>query len=180
MGLDDRGALQTLARRAKAELSSEQMMYYIARKAIAFARYVEAGRVAECPGAVEFVKRCAAEGPVGLCSGALRGDVEPLLRTLQLADSFSAMVTAEDVEHSKPNPVSYKRCIHLLTERFPQRGIIPGNTVAIEDTPDGIASARGAGLVVLGVTTNYDEGILRAAGARWVTHSLDGFVWPGA
>jgi len=65
-------------------------------------------------------------------------------------------------------------CVDRLAARFPGAGIVPGRCVAVEDTVDGIASARGAGLAVLGVATNLPAAALRAAGAAEVVDSLAG------
>ena len=39
------------------------------------------------------------------------------------------------------------------------------NTIVIEDSPNGILSAKGAGCFVYGVTSSFSEDILRDAGA---------------
>ena len=127
-------------------------------------------------GAVECVRACAAAGPVGICSGALRSDILPVLANLGIADCFAEMVTADDVAMSKPDPACYRMCLARLAARFPERGVRADNCVAIEDTPDGIASARGAELPVVGVTTNVGAEDLGAAGARAVVETLAGVV----
>ena len=48
--------------------------------------------------------------------------------------------------------------------------------VAVEDTADGIASARGAGIPVVAVATNLPADWLRAAGAAAVVESLAGLT----
>lgn len=105
---------------------------------------------------------------MGLCSGALRSDVEPVLAALGIADRFAEKVTAEDVPASKPDPTCYRLCVARLATRFPDRGIAPAACVAIEDTGDGIAAARGAGIPVVAVATNLPADWLRAAGAAVV------------
>jgi beta-phosphoglucomutase len=47
----------------------------------------------------------------------------------------------------------------------------PGRSFAVEDTPAGIRSAKGAGLRVLAVTNSYAAGDL--AGADWIVDSLE-------
>src|SRR5262249_37401707 len=53
-------------------------------------------------------------------------------------------VCAEDVRRSKPDPEPYLRAAALLGEA-------PGECVALEDSPRGIASAQAAGCPVIGV-----------------------------
>ena len=59
-----------------------------------------------------------------------------------------------------------------IAAKFPARGIVPAACVAIEDTADGIASARGAGIPVVAVATNLSAAALRAAGAAAVVATL--------
>jgi beta-phosphoglucomutase len=176
MGLDDRGAFTTLLKRAGIEPSPEEIRRRIAHKAALFAKHAADGRVPAFPGAVELIRACAAAGPVGLCSGALRSDIEPVLATLGIAGCFSVRVTADDVHKSKPDSTCYRLCVEQLAKKFPNRGIAPATCVAIEDTTDGIASARGAGIPVVAVATNLPAAVLRAAGAAAVVETLVGLT----
>jgi len=176
MGLDDRGAFTVLLKRAGIESTQEELKRRIDRKAVLFAKHAEDSRVPAFPGAVGLIRACAAAGPVGLCSGALRSDIEPVLSALHIGDCFAALVTADDVPASKPDPMSYRLCMEQLAAHFPQRGIAPATCVAIEDTCDGIASARGAGIAVVAVASNLSADVLRAAGAAAVVPSLEGLT----
>jgi len=71
-------------------------------------------------------------------------------------DRFRAIVTADDVARSKPDPEGYT----LAARRM---GLSPGNCLAIEDTPAGIASAKAAGLRTLAVTTSFPASDLTQA-----------------
>jgi beta-phosphoglucomutase len=172
MGYDDRGAFAALLERAGIAPTKKEIGRRIARKAERFSRRAAAGGVPAYPGAVEMVRACASAGQVGLCSGALWSDVDPVLESLGVADCFAVRTTAEDVAQSKPDPEGYALCVARLAARFPGAGIRAGACAAIEDTVDGIASARGAGLAVLGVATNLPADFLRAAGAGVVVESL--------
>ena len=174
MGLDDRGAFAALLKRAGIEPTPEEIRRRIARKAALFAKHAADGRVPAFPGATDLVRACAAAGPVGLCSGALRSDIDPVLAALGIAACFAVRVTADDVEASKPDPASYRLCVARLAAMFPERGIAPARCVAIEDTTDGIASARGAGIPVLAVATNLPAAALLAAGAAGAVETLAG------
>lgn len=178
MGLDDRGALRLLLERAGIEPTPEEVRLRIERKAVLFARHAVEGRVPIFPGAPELIRACAAAVPVGLCSGALRSDIEPVLASLGIAPCFSAQVTADEVAQSKPDPSSYRLCVQRLAERFPNDGIQPAACVAIEDTRDGIASARGAGIPVVAVASNLPAETLKSAGAAAVVETLVGLT-PG-
>jgi len=102
------------------------------------------------PGAAEAVRLAHSRGPVALCTGAQRRDVTPLLKAFDLYDLFQATVTADDVRISKPDPACYALAASLLKTD-------PSDCLAIEDTPGGLTSARGAGCKTLGVTTTHTK-----------------------
>ncbi len=68
------------------------------------------------------------------------------------------VVTSEDVERGKPDPLPYLRGAQLI-------GVDPADAVALEDTPEGVRSARAAGLRVVGVLGTHPAAELREAGA---------------
>ena len=59
-----------------------------------------------------------------------------------LREYFSAVVTGDMVEHSKPNPEIYLLACGALSATPPQ-------TYAIEDSPNGIRAAHAAGMMPL-------------------------------
>ena len=108
MGLDDRGAFAVLLPRAGIAPTPAEIRKRVERKAALFAKHAADGRVPALPGAVDLIRACAAAGPVGLCSGALRSDIDPVLAALGAAGCFAVRVTADDVHRSKPEPASYR------------------------------------------------------------------------
>ncbi len=158
VGYDDRDLIRICWRRVapgRGEVTDAQMRTLIDRKAEAFEAVVERGLTA-VPGVLDFVPRAAAALPIAIASGATRRDIDLILRKLGLAPHFSAIVTADDVERSKPDPETYARAVRLLAAARPAMGLEPAHCLAIEDTDAGITSARGAGLLTLGLTTTGD------------------------
>ena len=85
------------------------------------------------------------------------------------------MVMAGDVSVCKPAPDCYRRGLEKLNEQRQSERllpVLPNECVAIEDSPPGIESARGAGMHTIGITNTVSEEALRAGGADVVTHSL--------
>jgi HAD superfamily hydrolase (TIGR01509 family) len=117
------------------------------------------------PGAVELVARLRAlEGvAIGLASNSPRFLVDDALASAGLTDAFDAIVTSDDVEHAKPAPDIYR----LACERL---GVDPSDALALEDSASGIASAKAAGLTVIGVP-QYAE--TDASAADRVVDSLE-------
>ncbi|WP_041972776.1 HAD family phosphatase [Geobacter sp. OR-1] len=154
MGFDDRDAFVEAFRAGGRTLDHDALEELIALKAKLF-QDVVAGGVTAYPGVVDLISALSSELPLAICSGALRSDIEPILHQLAIDNAFSAMVTAEEVAASKPDPASYALAAKKLAVAFPGSGILPSGCVAIEDTPAGIASAAGAGIPVLAVTNSY-------------------------
>ena len=69
------------------------------------------------------------------------------------------LVTAEQVEHGKPDPAGYLRAARLL-------GVDPAQAVVLEDAPAGVEAGRAAGMTVVAVLTTSDESSLRHAHSR--------------
>ena len=152
-------------------LSLDQL---IAEKAAAFQELLADGGAAALPGAVELIKYLSGKLPIAICSGALREDIVPIIGKLGVADAFDTIVTAEDTHISKPNPAPYSKAWNQLAGRFNLQASDIALGVAIEDTPAGIASAKGAGLKVLAVTNSYDRSHLTQADV--VIDSLEGLT----
>lgn len=176
IGFDDRDAFRASFKAAGMSLDEERLCTLIRGKAAAFNRIISSG-VDAYPGVVELIRSLRASVPIGLCSGALRADIEPILLQLGLTGAFDVMVTADDVDVSKPDPASYRLAVQSLAAAFPNNRIVAEKCIAIEDTPAGIASAMGAGLQVLAVTNSYEASVLAAAGR--VVDSLAGIDYVG-
>ncbi|ACH40084.1 phosphatase/phosphohexomutase-related hydrolase [Citrifermentans bemidjiense Bem] len=170
IGFDDRDAFREAFAVAGRALSDGGLKELIHGKAQAFLRIVSVG-VAPYAGVVELIRSISGNLPLALCSGALRSDIDPILAQLGLSDAFDVMVTADEVAASKPDPESYRLAVTRLQEAFPGK-VDASASIAIEDTPAGIASASGAGLKVLAVTNSYPRE--RLTGACRVLNSLSG------
>jgi HAD superfamily hydrolase (TIGR01509 family) len=101
---------------------------------------VRAGGVAILPGAAEWVRRLRREGwAQAVASSAPRRNIEVVLKVVGLAEQFDASVSAEDVEHGKPDPQVFL----LAASRV---GAVPDRSIVVEDAAAGIEAARRAGM----------------------------------
>ncbi|KPV41387.1 hypothetical protein AN478_02065 [Thiohalorhabdus denitrificans] len=160
IGFDDRDGFREAFRRGERELAEADLEGLIEAKSAAFDRELAAG-LEPIPGAVECVRRLGELLPLAVCSGALRQEIEPTLAALGIAEEFRVVVSAEDVAHSKPDPASYRLAVERLGESL-GKPLEPAACAAIEDTPTGAASARGAGLWVVGLDRGGDAGLEQA------------------
>ena len=101
------------------------------------------GRVIVRPGARELLEAVAAAGiPYALVTGSQRPFTEAVLTSTGFR--FPVTVTGDDVTRAKPDPEPYLLAAKLLNAD-------PGNCVALEDSPNGVASATAAGCRVIAV-----------------------------
>jgi HAD superfamily hydrolase (TIGR01509 family) len=95
-------------------------------------------------GAVEAVDRLAARWPLGLASSSNRELIDLVLELSGLERFFHASVSSEEVPRGKPAPDVYLEAARRL-------GVTPKGCAAIEDSENGIRSAKAAGLRVLAI-----------------------------
>jgi beta-phosphoglucomutase-like phosphatase (HAD superfamily) len=91
------------------------------------------------------VRYAADRVPLGLVSAAAREEIDPVVGAAGLAGLFTVVVSSGDVTQGKPHPEPYERAAQLLD-------VPPQDVVAFEDTEAGVASAKAAGMQVVGVT----------------------------
>jgi beta-phosphoglucomutase len=116
------------------------------------------------PGAAERIRELAQRVPLAVASGALRHEIVQVLERADLARSFAAIVAAGETPAGKPAPDPYARAVALLG-RSAGTTLDPTRVVAVEDTVQGLASARAAGLRTIALTTTYPADVLTEADA---------------
>jgi HAD superfamily hydrolase (TIGR01509 family) len=158
LGFDDRGAFFAKLADAGRTAEPSHVARLVARKAAYYQELIHRRGYPFFPGALELVRAAAADGlRLGVVSGALRDEVAGALGQAGLTDLIPILVTAEDVAESKPHPEGYLLALELLNSvpPLPERLIHPHEVVAIEDSPAGLESAAGAGLLTLAVAHTY-------------------------
>lgn len=169
MGFDDRDAFDEAFKNNGKTLTDSILRELIQQKAVCFIKIISNG-ITAYPGVLGLIREVhTREIPLAISSGALRSDIEPILELLDITECFDVIVTADDVSKSKPDPECY--CLaHQKLQSFWNRTISANRVLAIEDTPAGIAAAKGAGLQVIGVTNSYPKERLHQA--DWVVSTL--------
>jgi beta-phosphoglucomutase len=167
---DDAGVFREVLAGGGSQPSEHEVRELVAAKAPCFMdRFAGAFRV--FPGAEALIARRAARGPVGIVSGALRGEIEFALTRMGVRGLIAFVVSAESTEQSKPHPAPYEHALREL-DRLGHRA----TSLAIEDSVGGVASARAAGLRCVAVAHSYPEEVLASAGAAAVALDLEGLT----
>jgi HAD superfamily hydrolase (TIGR01509 family) len=104
------------------------------------------------PGAVETLRRLADEVPLGLASSSNREVIDAVLDAGGIAGLFGATVSSEEVARGKPAPDVYLEAARRL-------GAEPAACAAVEDSHNGIRSAKAAGMRCVAVpNAHYPPG----------------------
>lgn len=112
---------------------------------------VRAGEIKLMPGVTEWLERLRADGwRQAIASSAPLLNVEALLETLDIAQYFDAITSAEDVQRGKPDPQ-----VFLITAK--KLGVPPERCIVVEDAPAGIEGAQRAGMCSIGVLTTQPQ-----------------------
>jgi HAD superfamily hydrolase (TIGR01509 family) len=106
------------------------------------ARYGEAPPLID--GAVDVVRSIAEAVPVAIASSSNPELIDVVLRAAGLADVVRDAVSSQEVPRGKPSPDVYLEAARRL-------GVDPTRSTAVEDSHNGIRSAKDAGMRVFAV-----------------------------
>lgn len=174
LGMDDVTFVRSMFERSNKPLTDEVLRQVQTKKTDLHRRMIET-ELPLFPGVVTFLKAAAREFSLGLVSMASTEEISYVLERANLRPLFSVAVMAGDVPVCKPAPDCYQSGLEKLNEKRRSERLLPvlaSECLAIEDSPPGIESARGAGMRTLGITNTVSDSELRAAGADVVTGSL--------
>lgn len=176
VGYDDRDGFRAmLADAGRSPRNGDAAIEALCRAKQGVFDSIVAQGVAAVPGVIALLDSVPKRVPVAIASGATRRDIDLVLAALGLTGRFEVIVSATDVARSKPDPQTYRVALAALAQRWPKLSMPPQKCLAIEDTPTGIASARGAGLTTLAVTTTTASTNL--LDAHRVTETLEGVTY---
>ena len=83
-------------------------------------------------------------------SAAIPFNIDFVLDNLHIRDYFSVIVSADDVEISKPHPETFTKAAELL-------GVAPADCIVFEDAPKGVEAAQNAGMKSIVLTTMHEK-----------------------
>lgn len=99
----------------------------------------------------EFLKEAHAAGiKLGIGSAAIMFNIDFVLEGLRIRKYFDAIVSADDVNYSKPNPETWLRCAENLS-------IAPSECIVFEDSPKGAESALNADIQCIIITNLHQK-----------------------
>lgn len=93
-------------------------------------------------------KAAAAHIPMAIGSAANAFNIDYVLDNLHIRHYMSAIIGAEQVATSKPDPEVFLQCAAAL-------GVAPANCIVFEDAPKGVEAALNAGMKAVVLTTMH-------------------------
>ena len=121
-------------------------------------RMLSRGRLAPLTGLDRLLAILEENGiPVAVATSGPAENVRHTLAELGLAERITVIVRGDEVPRGKPHP-------DIFLAAAARIGVPPGECVAFEDAPAGVAAARAAGMVCIALTTSFSADALRAAG----------------
>ena len=111
---------------------------------IAFRALFAAGDIPAMPHAFNLMRHLKESGfLIGVATSNYLCNVEHALRQNDALNDVDQISTTESVAHSKPAPDVFLHAARMLN-------VDPANCVVFEDSPNGIAAAKAAGMKVIG------------------------------
>lgn len=83
-------------------------------------------------------------------SAAIPFNINFVLDNLNIRSYFTAIVSAEDVVNSKPDPETFTKGASIL-------GVAPADCIVFEDAPKGVEAAKNAGMKCIALTTMHTK-----------------------
>jgi len=173
LGRSDRACLSDILTRRGRVVSDQYLNELVIRKSRAYQQQLaKIDKLPIYPGLTDFIFNLrAARLTMAVVSGAVRAEVELVLKRTHLEQHFSAIVSGDDITRSKPDPEGYFLAIKSLNIQFPNLKLQPEDCLAIEDTFTGIESAKRAGIPVVGVANTYPFHMMQRQ-ANWAVDYL--------
>jgi len=94
-------------------------------------------------------------------TNAPRDNAKQMLHTLGIEARLPIVILGEELERGKPDPLPYQTALERLEIR-------PEQAIAFEDSPSGMKSAIGAGILTVGIATTHSPEGLYQLGATLV------------
>ncbi len=147
----------------------DQVHRYSLRKETLYREIIAREGITPLPGVKSLLQMLNERGvPCSVASSTHRENIDVIFDAIGLREYFDAVVTAEDVNHGKPDPEVFLKAAEKIGRK-------PQSCVVFEDAHVGIDAGLAAGAKVIAVATTNDIAELGAADIA--VHSLQEVSW---
>jgi len=99
----------------------------------------------------EFLKAAKSKQiKMAIASAAIQSNIDFVVDNLKITNFFAAMVSADDVEKSKPDPETFLKAAERIHAE-------PKDCIVFEDAPKGVEAASNAGMPAVVLTTMHEK-----------------------
>ena len=126
------------------EIRDQNKDQLIAIKSLRYQELIK-GNLKVYSGVIQLIKDLYQNYTLALTSSSTFAEVRAVVDKLEIEDLFKIIVTSKDVEHGKPHPEPYFLTAEKLNVRCE-------DCLVIEDSENGIRSAKAAGMKCIAIT----------------------------
>lgn len=160
LGYDDKGLIEAVFKRDQKKLPPKKLKELVRKKADLYLPTLKK-KLVFFPGVVDFINRVKNHFILAIVSGALRPEIEFVLKQAKINTPFSLIVSAEDTKHGKPNPEGYLLALAKLKKNAPE--IRFDTCLVLEDSLAGVEAAKRARMTCVAFTHSYKRDQLTQA-----------------
>ena len=103
------------------------------------------------PGLDRFIEEAASNNiKMAIGSAAIMFNIDFVIDNMNIRHHFGALVSADDVVNSKPDPETWLKCANALQ-------VQPSECIVFEDSPKGVESAFNAGMKCVVVNSLHEK-----------------------
>lgn len=147
------------------DMSAQEIEQYTNEKESLY-REIYAAHIKPIPGLLTLLELLnQAQIPMVIATSGIQDNIDFLFSHIPIKRYFKRVIKGSDITHGKPHPEMYQLAAKEL-------GLPAGKCIAFEDATVGIASAGGAGMKVIALTTTHTPEEL--AGADWIVKDYEG------
>ncbi len=153
LGRTDLASFQDLFK--KFHIKDQNIDNLIDKKSFRYQKLIQ-GNLKVYPGVLDLINNLYQKFTLALTSSSTYDEVYTVVNQLDIKNMFKAIITSKDVKHGKPMPEPYL----LTAERLEVK---PENCLVIEDSENGVQSAKLAGMKCVAISNTENPKKLRKA-----------------
>lgn len=169
LAYDDKTLFREYFSNNKVKLSNEDLERLLVRKSHLYDDLVK-DEMRIFPGVDLFLENIYNKFRIAIGSGALKKEIVHALEILRINKYFELIISADDVERSKPDPEVYNKVLDSLNIGG-RDSIKAVECVVIEDSIYGIEAAKNAGMKCIALTNSYSP--IHLKNADLIVYSME-------
>jgi len=147
------------------DMPTEEIERYTNEKESLY-REIYAAHIKPIPGLLALLELLdQAQIPMVIATSGIQDNIDFLFSHIPIKRYFKRVIKGSDITHGKPHPEMYQLAAKEL-------GLSSDKCIAFEDATVGIASAGGAGMKVIALTTTHTPEEL--TGSDWIIKDYEG------